>query len=158
MSLFHVPESNPRLVDEQFAAAFPALGIVPTTNSGAYWGDGDGRPRAIDRGVLQFAHESKVRLTKAGKLYPTGPEMAKGLSQLRVRNPDAIRLFLVYHRVLDEFAISIPETDVRQLRGYGIEVFGTVKAYRGQMLVYRYFTEDEWYRLYDAIAAHTQHA
>ena len=150
MGLFHVPESNPRLVDDQFVAAFPALGIVPTLNSGAYWGDGDGRPRTIDYGELQFAHESKVRFTKRGKLYPSTAELKKALVQLRRRNPQAIRLFLVYNTELDRYTMSIPWADARQLEHHGFVLNGTLT---GDEEPYWLLEEQEWIDLYELLAA-----
>lgn len=121
MSYFRIQESNPRAIDEQFADKYPALNLIPTSNSGAFWGDGDLRSKTIDYDEVQFAVESKVRFTNKRKHNRATPaEWSKAMPQLSIRNRHSIRLFLTYNNVTDSFTIGIPEKDARQLEGWGV--------------------------------------
>lgn len=109
-----VPRSNPRAFETQFIEIHDALGMKETSNSGAFWGDGDGRPEAKGQ-PLEFGFEGKVRY-KDSKLKPSAGEMAKAMMQLRKFSPNTIRLFGVYSEPESSYAVSIPEADDSRLR------------------------------------------
>lgn len=150
---FHIPRNRPDLLDEQFIEYFPALGMRTTSNSGAFWGDGDLREQATDYSLLQFAVETKVRFSERYKhCRPTAAELSKACDQLRVRNRHAIRLVLVHNQVLGRYGVAIPEEDVNVLESQGLIVGGTPRTTRGLHPVsYRYLSDTAWESLYDQI-------
>lgn len=158
MSDIHVTPSNPRQFDDQFIDLHPALGLKKTSNSGAYWGDGDGRASAKNPGMT-FALESKVRL-KSHRLAPKAGEFAKAFGedgtggQLAKFDSTAIRLFAVYSVPAETYAIQIPENDLEKLEGWGVNVNKGSNSYvrrDGTRLYYRHYPWLDWKDLYDNI-------
>lgn len=152
--MFHVPRDNPRIIDDQFVQRYPALGMRTTSNSGAYWGDGDLCPVVTDYGIIQFAMESKVRYTNRKTLLPSPQEYIKALDQLRKRNAQAIRLFLVYTATYRRFGITLPEYDAKQLEAHGFVVEGESKKIQpkgGDVLSVRFLDEGSWNKLYNQL-------
>jgi hypothetical protein len=118
-----VPRADPRAFETQFIEIHNALGMKETSNSGAYWGDGDGRPVAKGQ-PLEFGFEGKVRY-KDSKLTPAAGEMDKAMLQLRKFSPHTLRLFGVYSDVENSYAISIPIADDAMLKeALGLETPG----------------------------------
>jgi hypothetical protein len=144
-----VPRSNPRAFEEQFIDIHEALGMKPTSNSGAFWGDGDGRPKAKGQ-PIEFGFEGKVRF-KSSKRKPAAGEMSKAMMQLRKFSSETIRLFGVYSAPDKTYAVSIPNRDDDRLRaalsgGEDPEWGGTPKTIR------RRSEEDIDYMLYEWLA------
>lgn len=108
----YIPQSDPERLEEAFVERYPALNLVTTSNSGAFWGDGDARTDAIRHDEMQFAVEGKYRSASPKHNWPTPAEWRKAKDQLRVRSSEAIRLFVVYRKQANDFQVSIPETDL----------------------------------------------
>ncbi|RMH18207.1 MAG: hypothetical protein D6698_07435 [Gammaproteobacteria bacterium] len=110
--MFHVSERNPRVIDRQFAEAFPALDLKATANSGSFHGDGDLRPRSVRYDRLTFAMESKCRFSSSRKhCRPTSAEWAKAISQLSKFDRTAIKLFLVYNAPMKTWSVNLSLAD-----------------------------------------------
>lgn len=151
---FFVPPSKPLLLDKRFCEAHPALGMRPTAGSGSVFGDGDGRPKAIDYTKLQFAMEGKCRSKRPKHLRPTPKEWIKALDQLKRRNRSAIRLFVVYHHAQGTYAVSLPQDDLVQLKSYGIDVSGGEEqdfARANAEFEFSVFSYYKWKALYEEI-------
>lgn len=162
--MLQVTENNPRALDDQFAEEYPALGLKTTSNSGAFWGDGDLRASAVDYSRMLFAVESKARFRgpQCRKLTPMPFEWDKAMGtattsgQLRRFTPDVTRLFLVYSKPLRTFAVCIPFKDAEQLAGYSEEMRCCVEAgvrgsrRRGE-IAYWFYDEPAWDALYAII-------
>lgn len=112
----YVPTSDPERLESAFVERYPALLLTTTSNSGAFWGDGDARTDAIRHDTLQFAMEGKYRSANPKHNWPTPAEWRKAKDQLRVRSNEAVRLFAVYRKggrkQQKRLQISIPVKDL----------------------------------------------
>lgn len=116
MSDIYVSGSDPEGFERSFVGKHPALGMQLSANSGAVWGDGDARPEIIDRSMMQFNAELKVRSGTPQHYRPVPNEWRKAREQLKKRNPGAIRLFAVYQQEDKDYAVSIPREECGDLR------------------------------------------
>lgn len=147
----YIPSGSPELLDKRFCEEYPKLGIIPTSGSGSYWGDGDGRPKSIRYDEIQWGMEGKVRISSRHKtLKPYAAEWVKALTQLRKRNASAIRIFVVYSTDKRDFSVSLPLEDVEQLRAHGITVEGEDHAISsgGEAYPFLLLDEFEWDDVY----------
>lgn len=108
----YIPASDPERLEEAFVERYPALLLTTTSNSGAFWGDGDARTDAIRHDTLQFAMEGKYRSAAPKHNWPTPAEWRKAKDQLRVRSNEAVRLFVVYRKQTQTLQISVPVRDL----------------------------------------------
>lgn len=165
MSDIFVPPNDREVFEHQFIEIHSALGVKATSNSGAYWGDGDARPEAARQGGLTFAVEMKTRQSE--RLTPKPSEYVKACGepggedgQLHKFDGQAIRLFAVFSLESETYAVSTPQVDWKRLvaeTSVGEDV-GQRKELRrrsGPNLSYRFFEWTDWKDLYDAISNHT---
>lgn len=157
MSDIHVPKSNPEAFERMFVEGHEALGMQLSANSGAVWGDGDARPNIIDRSVLQFNAELKVRSGTPQHFRPVPNEWRKAREQLHKRNPGAVRLFVVYQQEPSTYAVSIPQDDYGNvLFALGdrisdrTHVSSTFECANDSFNLYRY---QDWKEFYQEIVA-----
>lgn len=154
-----VPRSDPTAFERAFCSKHEALGLKTTAGSGSKWGDGDAR-EVLDRGKLQFALEAKCRFTESDA-HPKPKEWEKAMSQLRKRDPDAIRLFAVYvaekeHVPISSYAVSIPAEDITALgEVVSVPEFTTFTISRGEKTwECGFFVFSYWKDLYESIKSH----
>lgn len=168
MSDIFVPPNDREQFEESFIDQHPALGLKPTSNSGAYWGDGDARPQAVQENQMTFAVEMKTRKSK--KLTPRASEYAKAFGedgtggQLAKFDSRAFRLLAVYSLEKSTYAVSIPNSDAEplmatlglrdELDNTTVMSLGEERNVRrnGQRLYYQFFDWMDWKSLYEHIS------
>lgn len=160
MSDIFVPPNDREAFEESFIEQHPALNLKATSNSGAYWGDGDARPDATRRDELTFAVEMKTR--KGDKLTPRSSEYAKAFGedntggQLSKFDDQAVRMITIYSIEESAYSVSIPRPDMERLQNH-VDSLPTKEKYvtrRGRKLHYAYYKWLDWKDLYNQIESY----
>lgn len=155
MSDIFVPPNDREVFEEQFIELHPALNLKATSNSGAYWGDGDARPQARKQDSLTYAVEMKTR--QGRRLTPKPSEYTKALKQLSKFDSDAIRIIAVYSLEKETYAASLPIEDWNRLTAKTSVEHDTaekklIRRRKGPNLPYRYLKWIDWKTVYKSIS------